>query len=483
MTTRSVRQPRSAAETAAPAGTPHSTPLLVVILVGYLMILIDNSIVFTGVPSIRDDLGMSVSGVSWVQNAYALTFGGLLLLGARAGDVVGRRRVFVIGLALFSVASAAVGAAPSGAWLVGARAVQGVGSAILAPSTLGLLTAGFAEGRQRTRAVAAYGTMAGIGAALGLVLGGLITDYLSWRVGFLLNLPIGLALMWAARRYVPPTPGRPARFDVTGAVTSTAGMTSLVYGIVRAGDAGWADKVTLAGVGAGALLLAAFVVVEARVPQPILPLRLFASRRRSGAYAARLVFIGAMISYFLFLSQFLQDVRGFSPLQTGIAFLPMTLVNFSFALPVPRLVARFGGPRVLAIGVAVTFVGMAWLSRLSPDASYLLDIALPMMLIGAGQGLAFAPLTGAGIAGVGPDDAGAASGLVNAAHQLGGALGLGVLVTVAAAAAGNSGGAGTAQELATSVSAALTGSAVLLALALGLVLALILRAPAERADA
>src|SRR4051812_30522366 len=216
--------------------------------------------------------------------------------------------------------------------------------------------------------------MAGIGAALGLVLGGVITNYLSWRVGFLINLPIGLALMWAARRYVPSTPGRPGRFDVAGAVTSTAGMTSLVYGIVRAGDAGWADPVTLTAVGAGALLLAGFVLVEARVAEPILPLRLFASRQRSGAYAARLMFIGAMISYFLFLSQFLQDVRGFSPLQTGVAFLPMTVVNFAFALPVPRLVARFGGPRVLALGVAVTLLGMAWLSRLSPNGSYLAEI-------------------------------------------------------------------------------------------------------------
>src|SRR4051794_22406896 len=306
----------------SPAVAAHPTALLAVILVGYLMIIIDNSIVFTGVSKIRQDLGLSVIGVSWVQNAYALTFGGLLLLGARAGDVLGRRRAFLLGLALFSLASMAVGAAPTGPLLIAARAVQGIGSAVLAPSTLGLLTAGFPEGRARTRAVAAYATMAGIGAAVGLVLGGVITDLLSWRVGFFINVPVGLALIWATLRYVAGTPGRAGRLDATGAVTSTAGMTSLVYGIVRTADAGWTDRVTLAALGAGAVLLAAFVAVERRAAEPILPLRLFASRQRSGAYAARLLFIGAMISYFLFLSQFLQGVLGYTPLQAGAAFLP-----------------------------------------------------------------------------------------------------------------------------------------------------------------
>ncbi|HVI19667.1 MAG TPA: MFS transporter, partial [Gaiellales bacterium] len=379
----------------SPAVAAHPTALLAVILVGYLMIIIDNSIVFTGVSKIRQDLGLSVIGVSWVQNAYALTFGGLLLLGARAGDVLGRRRAFLLGLALFSLASMAVGAAPTGPLLIAARAVQGIGSAVLAPSTLGLLTAGFPEGRARTRAVAAYATMAGIGAAVGLVLGGVITDLLSWRVGFFINVPIGLALIWATLRYVAGTPGRAGRLDAAGAITSTAGMTSLVYGIVRTADAGWTDRVTLAALGAGAVLLAAFVAVERRAAEPILPLRLFASRQRSGAYAARLLFIGAMISYFLFLSQFLQGVLGYTPLQVGAAFLPMTVINFLVAVRVPRLTARLGGARLLALGVAVTFLGMAWLSRLSPDGSYLLQVALPMVLIGAGQGLAFAPLTGA----------------------------------------------------------------------------------------
>lgn len=453
---------------------PRSTALLAIILASYLMIIIDNSIVITGIPRIQADLALSATGLSWVQNAYTLAFGGLLLLGARAGDVLGRRRVYLVGLGLFTAASVAIGLAPSAAWLIGARAVQGVGAAILAPSTLALLTAGFPAGRARTRAVAAYGSMAGIGATLGLVVGGLVAETLSWRVGFFVNLPIGLVLAWAAVRSVVVTPGRRGRLDAPGALTSTVGMVALVYGIVRSADHGWGDPVTLAALVGGLLLLAGFVVLERAAAEPILPLRLFASPERSGAYAARLLFVGAMISYFLFLSQFLQGVWGFTPLQAGLAFLPMTVVNFAVAVLVPRLTGALGNARLLAVGVAVTTVGMAWLSRLSPDASYLTAVALPLILVGAGQGLAFGPLTAAGIAGVEPRDAGAASGLVNAAHQLGGALGLGVLVTVAAA---RTTGTTPVEHLATGVSAALTGSAVMLGLAL--VLALVLIVPSR----
>jgi EmrB/QacA subfamily drug resistance transporter len=452
------------------AASPQA--LLGIVLVAYLMVLIDHSIVFTGVPSIREDLGLSVTAVSWVQTAYGLTFGGLLLLGARAGDVLGRRRVFVGGLLLFSAASLAVGAAPSGAWLIAARAVQGAGAAVLAPATLGLLTAGFAEGPERTRAVGAYGATAGIGAAVGLVLGGFITDVLSWRVGFLINVPLGLALVYAALRWIPVSAARPGRLDVAGALASTLGLTALVYGIVRAGEAGWGDALTLGSLVAAAGLLVAFVQHQRRTPQPILPLRLFASRQRNGAYLARLLFIGAMLSFFLFLSQFLQGVRGFTALQAGAAFLPMTVVNFATALPAPRLGRAFGATRMLTLGIATALLGMAWLSRLTPDGDFLLHIALPLVLIGAGQGLAFAPLTGAGVAGTSPEDAGAASGLVNAAHQFGGALGLGVLVTVADAARR---GTTPVEQLTTSTTAALTGSAVLLALSLIAVLALIAR--------
>jgi EmrB/QacA subfamily drug resistance transporter len=458
----------------AVAGVPrHPTAILAIILVSYFMIVLDNSIVITGLPRIQDELGFTTVGLSWVQNAYTLVFGGLLLLGARAGDILGRRRMFLVGLTVFAAASLAIGAAQTAEWLIAARAVQGVGAAILAPSTLALLTASFRDGPDRTRAVAAYGSVAGIGASVGLVVGGLLADQLSWRVGFFLNLPLGIVMAVAALRYLTETERIGGRFDVLGALCSTLGMGALVFGIVQAGAAGWTDPVVGTSIVAGLLLLALLVLNEWRAQQPILPLRLFASRERSGAYAARMLFLGAMMGYFFFLTQFLQGVFGFTPLQAGLAFLPMTVVNFAVALLVPRLTRRFGNGALLAGGIAVTAGGMAWLSTVTADSAYLTAVALPMVLIGIGQGMAFAPLTASGIAGVNAKDAGAASGLVNASHQLGGSLGLGILVTVAAGAA-----AATLDEqdaLAARVQAALgTGTGMLVA-ALVVVLALIVR--------
>ncbi|MCU1445793.1 MFS transporter [Cryobacterium sp.] len=437
--------------------------ILAIILVSYFMVILDNSIVFTGLARIRDDLGFSTAGLSWVQNAYTLVFGGLLLLGARAGDIFGRRRMFMVGLSIFAAASLAIGAAQSAEWMFVARAVQGVGSAILAPATLSLLTASFAEGHARTRAVAAYGSVAGIGASVGLVLGGVLADLTSWRVGFLINVPIGVLMIIAALRFIPASTRQSGRFDVLGVITSTLGMTALVYGFVRSAEDGWADPVTLLAVAAGAVLLALFVLVESKASQPIMPLRLFCNRQRSGANGARMLFLGAMMGYFFFITQYLQGVLGFSPLQAGLGFLPMTVVNFAVALAIPRLTRRFGNSALLVTGIAVTFAGMLWLGRVGVDSEYLTAVALPMVLIGFGQGLAFAPLTAAGVAGIEPLDAGAGSGLVNVAHQLGGSLGLAVLVAVSA---GVTGGGGSAAAVAAEASAALTTGALLLALSL-----------------
>jgi MFS family permease len=342
--------------------------------------------------------------------------------------------MFIAGLALFTLASPAVGVAWSPAVLIVARALQGVGAAILAPSTLALLTTSFPEGPDRTRAVAYYGAVAGLGASIGLVLGGFLADVISWRAGFFINLPIGIALVIAARRWMVETDRRPGRFDLPGAVTSTAGMTLLVYAVVRSADAGWADPLTVATLVCAVALLALFVVNEWRADQPIMPLRLFASRERTGAYAARILYLGAILGFFFFITQFLQGVMGFSPLEAGLAFLPMTLANFPVAVAVPRPTRAIGNGRLLAAGAALTLIGMAWLSRLDADTPYLTGVALPMLLIGVGQGAALGPLTAAGIAGVQPQDAGAAGGVTNAAHQLGGSLGLGILVTVFAAA-------------------------------------------------
>ncbi|WP_435110978.1 MFS transporter [Nocardiopsis synnemataformans] len=409
--------------TTAATGPTRKGAILAVVLVGYFMIVLDNSIVFTGLARIREDLGFTTAGLSWVQNAYALVFGGLLLLGARAGDVLGRRRMFLVGLAVFSFASLLIGLAPTAEWMLAARALQGAGSAILAPASLALLTANFPEGPERTRAVAAYGSTAGVGASLGLVVGGLVADLVSWRVGFLINVPIGIALALVTLRFVGEADRVRGRFDIAGAVTSTLGMASLVYGITRTADHGWANPVSLAATAVGVTVLAVFVLVERRAEQPILPLRVFAHRVRGGAFAARLLFAGAMFGYFFYASQYMQATLGFTPLQAGAAFLPMTAVHFGFALAVPGLTRRFGNTALVLTGLAVALAGMAWLSRIGDDSVYWSAVAGPMVLLGVGQGLAFAPLTAAGIVDVRARDAGAASGLVNVAHQLGGRAG------------------------------------------------------------
>jgi EmrB/QacA subfamily drug resistance transporter len=449
--------------------------MLAIILATYLMIVLDVSVIITALPRIHTALNFSTANLSWVQNAYTLTFGGLLLLGARAGDILGRRRVFVAGIALFTLASLGAGLAQSSTWLLTARAIQGVGAAIAAPSSLALLTTSFPEGHERTRALAFYSAVAGGGGSAGLVLGGMLTDWVSWRWGLFINVPLGLTLMYLAPRHLPETVRKPGRFDLPGALTSTFGMSAVVYGFVRAASDGWGNDLTIASFVAGAALLVAFVLNEVRAEQPITPLRLFASRERSGAYAARILVVGAMFSMFFFLTQYLQGVAHYNPLQAGIAFLPMTAVMFSMVQVVPRLAGRIGSSRLLIGGLALDLAGMAWLSRLTESTAFFPGIAVPMVMMGIGMGAALTPLTAAGIAGVQAEDAGAASGVVNVAHQLGGSLGLGILVTVFASAERSAGG-GAQHQLAHAVSAAVTGSAVFLAL--GLIVALVvMRAP------
>ena len=474
----------TATVTAAPRATPREqrdpatrpVAVLVIILGSYFMILLDNSVVFTGLPSIRVGLDLSTTQLSWVQDAYTLVFGGLLLLAARAGDLVGRRRLFVVGLVVFGTASALIGVAPAGWWVIAARALQGIGAAIVAPTSLALITAYF-EGPTRARAVAWYAATAGIGASLGLLVGGALTDLVSWRAAFLVNVPIAVAMVLGARSVLVETPRQRGDFDVVGAVTATLGMGALVFGVIESAEAGWASVRVVAALVVGVLLLAGLVINEARAAQPIMPLRLFASRERNGAYAVRMLYLGAMIGFFYFTTQLMQDGLGFTPLQAGLGFLPMSLVNFAVALAIPRLGTRVRGAVLLAVGVAITLAGMVWLSRAGIGDPYPSSVALPMILVGAGQGLAFAPLTSAGIAGVEPKDAGAASGLLNTAHQFGMALGLGVLVTVSAGAGLPT---GAPESVAEHVRAALTGGSSLLALALIVVLVVLI--PVARAD-
>ena len=449
--------------------------ILAIVLISYVMIVLDTSIVLTGLPNIHDDLGFTDTGLAWVTSAYTLTFGGFLLLSARAGDMLGRRRMLMAGLCMFTLASVAIGLARTPAMMVSSRALQGLGAAILAPSTLALLQTTFAEGPERTRAVSWYSAVAGIAASVGLVLGGVLAQSWSWRVGFFINLPIGIAMVIASRRYIKESTVVRGRFDLPGALCSTAGVSALVYGFIRSASAGWRDAGTLAAMLSGLLLLALFIAIERRAAQPIMPLRLFASAERSAAYAARLLFLGAMIGFFFFTTLYLQEELRLGPTRTGLAFLPATIVNFIFAMLLPRLTRRVGNGPLLGAGLLLCLIGMAWLSRATAHSSYIIAVALPMMLIGAGQGFTLGPLTVAGIKGVAPADAGAASGVVNVAHQIGNALGLAVLV--AAGAAGAHGLQGSVL-LAHRVTTALSTGTAMLAIALALVLAFII--PAAR---
>jgi EmrB/QacA subfamily drug resistance transporter len=448
------------------AAAQNPAMVLAIILGCYLMVVLDASVVITALPDIRLDLGFSPAGLSWVQNIYALAFGGLLLLGARMGDLLGRRQVFIGGITLFTVASMLGGLAQSETWLLAARALQGVGAAIAAPSTLALLTVSFPEGSERTRAIALYSAVASAGASIGLVLGGMLTSWISWRWSLFINVPIGIVLVSLAPRYLPETERHTGKFDLAGAATSTLGMSALVYGLVRAAETSWGDAVALGSFAAAALMLAAFVAIERRAPQPITPLRLFASRERVGAYAARLLMVGAMFGMFFYLTQFLQGAEGYSALKAGLSFLPVTVTIFAMVKVVPRLLGRIGPELTLVGGLVLALVGLLWLSRISTTTDYWTGIALPMLLIGAGMGLAFTPLTQAAIAGVDHHDAGAASGLVNVFQQLGSTIGIGLLVTVYASSSEGSG----AKALAEGVPSTITVSAALIALALAVVL-------------
>lgn len=455
----------------------HPTAVLTIILVSYLMIILDTSIVITGLPRIRDELGFSSAQLAWVQSIYTLTFGGFLLLGARAGDILGRRRMFQLGLGVFTLASVGVALSHTAATMVFNRGLQGLGAAILAPSSLALLSVHFAEGPERRRATALYGAVAGIGASVGLVLGGLLADTLSWRVGFFINLPVGLAMALAGARHIGETERHLGKLDVPGAVLSTAGFGTLIWGILRLADHGWHDRATAAGIVVGTLLIAAFVLHERRAPQPIMPLHLFAHRERAGAYLSRFLFLAAMVTFFFFGTLYLQQVLGFSALQAALGYLPMTLVNFVVALAGPKKLAALSPATQLVLGLALAMCGLLWLSLAGAHSSYLAGITLPMVLIGTGQGLCFGPMTASGIAGTRPQDAGAASGLVNVVHQLGSSTGLGIMAALAAMT--EAGADGTA-ALARGIDAAMLGASLCMALALLAALLLVLPAQCRR---
>jgi EmrB/QacA subfamily drug resistance transporter len=417
-------------------GQRHLGLALVVIATAQLMVVLDATIVNVALPHIQQALGFSGSGLEWVVNAYTLTFGGLLLLGGRAGDILGRRRVFIAGIILFSVASLLGGFATSQAWLLSARALQGVGGAIVAPTALSLISSNFPEGQPRNRALGVYSAMSIGGIAVGLLAGGLLTTYLSWRWVLFVNVPIGIAVVLLAPRVLSETQRHPGRFDLPGAITGTAGLAALVYGLSSAattanGVSHWGDTKVLASLAAAVALLASFIIIEARSPHALLPMRIFSNRSRSGAYLIMLCVGTALFGMFFFLTIFVQTVWGYSALKTGIAYLPIVAVIMAGAGVSTQLVPRIGARPLLLAASATATGGMFWLSRISEHSSYVGGLLGPMLVTGAGLGLLFMPLTLVALSKVEDRDAGVASSLVNTGQQVGGSIGLAVLGTVA----------------------------------------------------
>jgi EmrB/QacA subfamily drug resistance transporter len=403
---------------------------LAVVLCAQLMIVLDMTVVNVALPSMATGLHLSPTSLSWVLNAYTLTFGGLLLLGGRAGDILGRRPAFMGGLAIFTLASLAGGLATSPALLLAARAVQGVGGAIASPAVLAVIVSSFPEGRERVRALSIFTAVAMGGASLGLVLGGVITQWASWRWVFFVNVPVGVAVVALAPVLLANAPRQRGRFDVAGAITSTAGMSALVYAFISVASHGWSNKMSVSSFAAAALLLAAFLLIEMNTSQPITPLRLFRDRSRTASYVARLLLVAGMFGSFFFLTQFVQEVLGWDPLRAGFAFVPMTAALFAMSRLAPRLVTRFGPRPLLVAGLLPVVGGMAWLGQLTTGTGYFPGVLVPMLLLGLGMGLAFVPLTMASLAGVPPQDSGAAASMVNVMQQVGGSLGLAILVTI-----------------------------------------------------
>jgi len=418
------------------SGGRHLRVALLVIATAQLMVVLDATVVNVALPHIQTALRFSDSGLEWVVNAYALALGGLLLLGGRAGDLLGRRRMFVVGLLLFSAASLAGGLATSQAWLLAARAVQGAGGAIVAPTALALIATTFPEGPPRNRAMGAYAAMSVAGGAAGLIAGGLLVTYASWRWVLFVNVPIGIAAALVALVVLPGTARRPGRFDLPGIITGTGGIGALVYGLSNAatspdGTSHWGDAKVVAALTAAVVLLAAFAFIEARSRHALLPVRLLRSRDRIGANLMMLAVGTTLFGVFFFLTLFVQDVWHYSALRAGVAFLPLTAAVLVATAVVTRLVPRTGVRPLLLAGAVGTAAGLYWLSRMSEHGTYAGGLLGPMLVTGAGLGLLFVPLSLVALARVAEADSGVASSLLNTGRQVGGSIGLAVLGTVA----------------------------------------------------
>ncbi|HUI04045.1 MAG TPA: MFS transporter [Acidimicrobiales bacterium] len=419
----------------------HTGLALLVICAVQMMVILDGTIVNIALPSIQRQLHFSSTNLEWVITAYALAFGGLLLLGGRSGDLYGRRRMFTVGVALFTAASLLGGFAQDQVELIAARVLQGVGGAIASPTALALIQNTFPEGPRRSRAMGVYAAMSGAGGSLGLLLGGVLTDVASWRWVLFVNVPIGLVVALTAPRVLGTTPTRRGRLDLPGALSVTLGMVSLVGGLSRAATAGWGDSLTLGALGLAAVLLVTFLVIESASEHALMPLRIFAERRRAGSYAIMLCLAAAMFSTFFFITQFVQNVLGYSPLKAGIAFLPMTVGIGGTATVMSRVVGRIGTRRPMTVGPLIVTAGLLWLSFVSVHSSYVTVLG-PLLCLAVGMGSTFVPLTLTVMSRVQHGEAGLASALLNTGQQIGGSLGLAILVTVATSVTRDHVGAG-----------------------------------------
>jgi EmrB/QacA subfamily drug resistance transporter len=408
---------------------------LYVLCLGSLMIVLDATIVNVALPSIREDLGFSETSLAWVVNAYLLTYGGLLLLGGRLGDLFGHRRLFLFGITLFTLASLACGLSTTQGFLVGARAVQGVGGAIASAVSLSLIMTLFTEPTERAKAMGVFGFVAAGGGSLGVILGGVLTDSLSWHWIFLVNVPIGVLVYMLCMRLLPSEEGPAAsgRVDVAGAVTVTTSLMLATYAIVNGNDEGWTSAQTLGLLAAAAVLLAVFLAIEARVSAPLMPLRLFRLRNVATANVIGVLWAAAMFAWFFLSALYLQLVLGYSPLEVGLAFLPSTLIMGAFSLGLSaKLVMRFGIRAPLGVGLGLATIGLLLFTRAPVDGSFVVDVLPSMILLGFGAGMAFNPLLLAAMNDVDTSEAGLASGLVNTSFMMGGALGLAILASLAA---------------------------------------------------
>jgi EmrB/QacA subfamily drug resistance transporter len=432
--TRRVTQP---GETAA---RRHAHPALILLVIAgaQMMVVLDGTIVNIALPSMGRYFDKSQTDMTWALNAYALAFGGLLLLGGRSGDILGRRRMFIVGLMLFTLGSFLAGVAPSFGLLLAGRAVQGLGGAIASPTALSLITTEFEEGKERTRAIAVYAAVSGAGAALGLLLGGVLTNYLSWRWVLFVNVPIGVLLIGGAFLYLHESERLRGKFDVLGALLSVGGLVATVYGFIHVAHDGWANTQTYSVFAAAVILLVGFVFYEARIATaPMMPMRIFESRNRGGAYLVMFVVGAGMFGMFYFVTFFVQGVREYGPLKTGVSFLPVAFVIGIVSQIMAKLLPRFGPKPLLITGTTLLSVALLWFSTVDRNSSYAGTLLPGMMILAVAMGCLFVPLTTTAVSGVANTDAGLASALLNVGQQVGGALGLSVMTTVFGTSASN----------------------------------------------